>query len=195
MNKLLLAISATFLFTSTMAQAEVKTFNFTFSGVPFDNAANATGYLTIDTALGGPTNYSTLDNNILDLGFTLSGADASLNGFYDLSYYDNVFFIFPDSLDLSYELIGQIASDGTIFGQEGSGRFTLIASNIDLSPTANSDFGLVSIGPTDVNLMRLTSMTPATVAAVPEADTSAMLLTGLGVLGFMARRRNKAKVA
>ena len=27
---------------------------------------------------------------------------------------------------------------------------------------------------------------------VPEADTSAMLLTGLGVVGFMARRRNKA---
>ena len=28
---------------------------------------------------------------------------------------------------------------------------------------------------------------------VPEADNSAMLLTGLGVIGFMARRRTKAK--
>lgn len=30
-------------------------------------------------------------------------------------------------------------------------------------------------------------------APVPEADTSAMLLTGLGLIGFMARRRNKSK--
>ena len=29
------------------------------------------------------------------------------------------------------------------------------------------------------------------VAAVPEADTSAMLLMGAGVMGFMARRRKQ----
>jgi hypothetical protein len=41
--------------------------------------------------------------------------------------------------------------------------------------------------------MQLTSFAPTAVtSAVPEADTSAMLLTGLGVIGFMARRRNKA---
>lgn len=32
----------------------------------------------------------------------------------------------------------------------------------------------------------------ASVAAVPEADTSAMMLAGLGLMGFVARRRNKS---
>jgi hypothetical protein len=32
---------------------------------------------------------------------------------------------------------------------------------------------------------------PGTIAAVPEADTYAMLLSGLGLIGFMARRRSK----
>jgi hypothetical protein len=31
------------------------------------------------------------------------------------------------------------------------------------------------------------------VAAIPEADTSAMLLTGLGVMGFMVRRRKNTQ--
>jgi hypothetical protein len=41
--------------------------------------------------------------------------------------------------------------------------------------------------------MKLTSFAPATVSAVPEADTSAMLLTGLGVVGLMVRRRKNAQ--
>lgn len=45
MNKLLLAISARFLFNSTMAQAAVETFNFTFSGQSYSNTARATGFI------------------------------------------------------------------------------------------------------------------------------------------------------
>jgi hypothetical protein len=33
--------------------------------------------------------------------------------------------------------------------------------------------------------------TAAAVAAVPEADTSAMFLAGLGLMGFVARRRTR----
>jgi hypothetical protein len=39
-----------------------------------------------------------------------------------------------------------------------------------------------------------TLLSVTSVAAVPEADTSAMLLTGLGVIGFMVRRRNNSAV-
>ena len=38
----------------------------------------------------------------------------------------------------------------------------------------------------------LLTYTGAAVAAVPEADTSAMMLAGLGLMGFVARRRNRA---
>lgn len=37
------------------------------------------------------------------------------------------------------------------------------------------------------------SVAAPTIAPVPEADTSAMLLTGLSVVGFMARRRKNTK--
>jgi hypothetical protein len=37
-----------------------------------------------------------------------------------------------------------------------------------------------------MNLTSLTAVNP-----VPEAETSAMLLTGLGVMGFIARRRKQ----
>jgi hypothetical protein len=48
-------------------------------------------------------------------------------------------------------------------------------------------YNLIALGTN--SYMKLTSFAPSSVAAsAPEADTSAMLLTGLGVIGFMARR-------
>jgi hypothetical protein len=55
---------------------------------------------------------------------------------------------------------------------------------IDTS-TASASSGTVASGGTD----RVDNFTVFGVAAVPEADTYAMLLAGLGVMGFMARRR------
>jgi len=52
MNKLLLVISATFLFNSATALAAVETFNFTFSVESYSNTARATGFISFDT-----TNY------------------------------------------------------------------------------------------------------------------------------------------
>jgi hypothetical protein len=45
MKKLLLVIYAKFLFNSTMTQAAVETFNFTFSVEPYSNTARATGFI------------------------------------------------------------------------------------------------------------------------------------------------------
>jgi hypothetical protein len=43
-------------------------------------------------------------------------------------------------------------------------------------------------------LMQLTSFAPASVTtAVPEADTSAMLLIGLGVMGCVMQRRKNTQ--
>lgn len=51
--------------------------------------------------------------------------------------------------------------------------------------TANSYWNLSTTGV-------LSYTVPAAVAAVPEADTSAMMLAGLGLMGFVARRRRAA---
>jgi hypothetical protein len=79
MNKLLLVISATFLFNSATAQAAVETFNFTFSVESYSNTARATGFISFDT-----TNYYKLDNfndaltqeYIVDFGLPISGTDS-----------------------------------------------------------------------------------------------------------------------
>ena len=63
--------------------------------------------------------------------------------------------------------------EGLFTGASGSGTFSGISNYLTLSTT-------------QYNLSSIT--TP-----VPEADTSAMLLTGLGLVGFMARRQKAIK--
>ena len=61
------------------------------------------------------------------------------------------------------------------------------------TPGSNDGY-LLYVPNNPYKLMQLNSFAPASIAApVPEADTSAMLLTGLGVIGFMVRRRRNTQ--
>ena len=197
MNKLLLAISATFLFTSTMAQAAVETFNFTFSGAASPETINsgiATGFISFDTDSFVSRNYGFGIDNVIDFGVTVSGTN-NFNGFFDKSSFSQINFGSPGPLDLSREFVGQVTTNGT-FGvgerNDNTYGFLLVANNGN-TPTALDGYLMVAWDEPDYKLMKLTSFAPATVSAVPEADTSAMLLTGLGVIGFMVRRRKNAQ--
>jgi hypothetical protein len=59
---------------------------------------------------------------------------------------------------------------------------------------ANNVSSSLSIGSNRLYALTPTFTNTAPVAAVPEVDTSAMLLTGLGVMGFMVRRRKNTQV-
>lgn len=80
----------------------------------------------------------------------------------------------------------------TTFAESGGARITTLASSANLSPGA---YTLV-IGGTSTNeaaytgIIALTEV-PRTLPPVPEPETYAMLLAGLGMLGFIARRRQK----
>jgi hypothetical protein len=65
----------------------------------------------------------------------------------------------------------------TTLAQSNAGFHTLTAGGLDVFGTT-----YVTAGVTHFKLA---------VAAVPEADTSAMMLAGLGLMGFIARRRNR----
>ena len=188
MSKLLLTIAAAFLFTSTMAQAEVKTFNLTWSGASFSNGASATGFITFDTVnfLSKGNNLNSAD--VIDLGVTVTGSINGNGNFTRSDFGGNfggVLFNSPFAPDFGIELIGQI-SGGRQFGPAGSsGAFNLFAANSD-APNGSAPFTLSTKGGDNMLLTSLTS-----VAAVPEADTSTMLLMGVGVMGFIARRRKQ----
>ena len=72
--------------------------------------------------------------------------------------------------------------DQLFFAQYASGANGLAAASFATSALAGSYFSLGANG----------TLNYVAVAAVPEADTSAMMLAGLGLMGFIARRRTKA---
>jgi hypothetical protein len=207
MNKLLLAISATFLLNSTMAQAAVETFNFTFSGEEFSNTAILNGFVTFDTddfvydgnKYSLPFSPNQFGYTPIDFGYTVSGsAFGNTSATYNQSTF--IFFQSPIALDFTRELVGQSSGErgfgpsfvGPSFAYGGDFNFFDFQSFNAPSPVDSFTLNAEN----SYETMKLTSFAPASIAApVPEADTSAMLLTGLGVIGFMARRRNKAKVA
>jgi hypothetical protein len=191
MSKILLTIAVAFLFNSSMAKAEVKTFNFIFSGTPNSNNANASGFITLDTDF--ITNSSSTFplesriniSQIIDLGLTVTGASTG-NGNFTKSNFGHVTFNSTSGLDFSRELVGQSLTNGGVFGTSFNG-FNLWVAN-GSAPSANGWSQLRSNGGTGdrMNLASLTAVNP-----VPEADTSAMLLMGAGVMGFIARRRKQ----
>ena len=72
----------------------------------------------------------------------------------------------------------------------GENRILVLSTtgNLMQSVTINSSIGFESLGGLDqLKQTEISGITP-----VPEADTYAMLLAGLGLVGFMARRRSLA---
>jgi hypothetical protein len=188
-KKIFLAVTAAFLLNSTMAQAEVKTFDFTYSGAKYSNNINITGFITLDTSLI-TINYSFIDmNNIADFGMTVTGANSG-NGVFTKSAYAAIFFQSTSPLDFSRELVGQVLTDGSQFGVDNAGGgFFTPWSRINTSAPNTYSVNRLRVPDVFVELVSLSS-----VPAVPEADSSAMLLMGAGVMGFIARRRKQAAV-
>jgi len=190
-KKIFLAVTAAFLLTSTMAEAAVKTFNYTFDGAAAyggPNSGKATGFITLDTDFIGTNRDTNISiNQVVDLRMTVTGYGAGLgDGVFTKSDFSQVKFNSISPLDFSRELVGQTLSNNRQWGSpedSATGSFSFFNSN----PSAPNFFYWYELY-TNAKTMTLTSIT----AAVPEADTSAMLLIGAGVMGFMARRRKQA---
>jgi len=174
--------------------ADAATFLFNFSGASFGNTATASGQFDIAdsalTAVGANVNpsYGLISN----LTMTVSGAGAG-NGVFTTGNFVTMFFRAPGTLDFSRQLVGQQLTGGTVFGQAGqaglAGDFTFFS----LAPHTPTAFTTFTLG-ADRGLgakMALTSLVATT--AVPEPAAWAMLIVGLGVVGF-ALRRHRATV-
>ena len=174
--------------------AAPQTFDLTWSGASFGNTATATGEITFDPAqLDTYSEFNFPSTVVTDVSITIQGATVG-NGTFNASNFGFVVIDLADGLDFSKQLVGQSLGNGSTWGTStgsggnGNGGDFNFFSNGGSSDTPNGSwyFTLSAAGSGDS--MLLTSMTAAT-AAVPEAQTSAMLLAGLGLVGVIARRR------
>lgn len=193
---------------SPAALADMVTFNIEWKpsdpdGNVLSSAVSAVATLTMDTRY---INQPGLDNipmaDIQSLSLTIGNDTFGKDNFNSLRFNYN------HALIYSGQMIGQYTGQtvfndftgpfGTMIGQGGvfnlNGNGSALG-NGDIAPVSIQAFVMSSNGGPWVDnglthsIMRVSSMiaTP-----VPEADTYAMLLAGLGITGWMARRRRAA---
>lgn len=187
----LLAVSL-FLGSLAPAFANVQTFNLNWSGASFGNGASATGSISFDTALLNNPGFTSFPGmtGLSALSVTVTGSSGG-NGTFGLSDY-STFFINTagGTLDLNSPWIGQ-NTPGGVWGPLAFpttvGDLNMFSSGASVNaPSGSSIFTLLTAGG---DSMLLTSVAP-----VPEPETYAMLLAGLGMMGVAVKRR-KAKQA
>ena len=172
------------------AFAAQETFDLAWNGASFSNSATATGKITIDTDSINASNNDIFfpSSQVTGLSVTIAGAKAG-NGTFGLSDFQFMAVYAPSALDFSKQLVGQSLTDGSTWGEGdfGSGGDFNLFSNNAVAPEGTWYFTLTTANGAGDSML-LTSMTPA-VSAVPEAQSVSMMLAGLGLVGFAARRR------
>lgn len=202
MSKLLKKrLAATLLSLTAMAgapaMAEVMTFNITWT----DGNASALATMTMDTSYiqvntfgQGPVKASPISiDDIQSLTVTVQGALGG-NGTFGKSDFSGIYFDSWGLLDYSRELVGQHTTPLSAFGTPYygfGGEFDLLSNGSSRAPTAFLA-NIMRTGSVFPNLMALSSITatPVAVGIVPEPSAWMSLVAGMGLVGFMARRRS-----
>jgi hypothetical protein len=190
----LLLASPFVVLSAVAAPASAATFQLTYSGLPFNNAAIGTGTFTIDddalASINANPFQSPAFSALKSLSLTISGARSG-NGVFTLSDFQDLIFYSPSALDFTKELIGQPLTNGRLYGDRTGvgGDFNLFAVT-QTAPTGTLYFQLTTGGATGDNLA-VTSIAPVAVAAVPEPASWAMMIFGMGAVGGALRRRSK----
>jgi hypothetical protein len=173
----------------TSAFAKDVSLNIDWSGASFGNSATATGSITFnDVNFSNSLNHVDFsDVSALNVSiFNTSSGNSNLN----LTNFNNIYFNSPSALDLSKQLIGQTLSNGCQFGTStgpcGNGK----SGDFNLFGNKANGVWYFNLRNNSGEQMLVTSIT----AAVPEPETYAMLLAGIGIIGAAIKRR-KAKQA
>jgi choice-of-anchor A domain-containing protein len=113
----------------------------------------------------------------------VTGSSALLQGGYEAFDKYNVLFNFVDATALNINTganISILATKAAVNGGQGVIDGTVVVNSWNSMTQINATNAFESVN------------VPGLIAAVPEADTYAMLLGGLGLIGFIARRRKPA---
>jgi hypothetical protein len=143
------------------------------------------------TAHGGK-NYIELDTT--GNSFISQDLNTSIGQVYNLSFWYSPRVGVPDTSNpLSFSVDGK---GGKISGNGFIGNFTFPDNawlNVLYDFTATGTTTKLKFFAEGISDGLGGSLDDVSVTAVPEPETYAMIVTGLGVMGFVARRRNKAK--
>ena len=160
----------------------------TFGGLTYNNSTfsvtTAAGFLSLGGSPGSP--------NVDNLGsFTLSGTPFVYNGAH-MSI--GVIFTAPSSVAPNNTVFSDTII-GTVFSIDNGGVFIDFDNNMKhytfgSGPTAGQfDFWINDLS---VTAGRSVAVTGSIISSIPEPDTYAMMLAGLGLMGFIARRRKQS---
>jgi hypothetical protein len=179
--------------SASSAMAEIVTFDITWTST---GTAAATAELVLDTQ------YIVRDPNLYSKSFDIRYAKSFSMTVTGEPYgtallpqfiFQSFTFFAPEGIVLSGELIGQRATPNTApFGSGINGDFSLY-SNERSAPTSIAPFEMrANQFQTSPDILVVSSIiAKPSVSAVPEPGTYAMLLAGLGLIGFTARRKQQ----
>jgi len=134
-------------------------------------------------------------------GHLFFGSSASITIFLDDDYYiDDILFYSAlnkssslQSAEISGQTITSSAFGQTVFGQPQDDLFDLTGTGLDtvgVNQITLSNFGFAPFTPKTFTLSEI-QISGTLVSAVPEPSTYALMLGGLGLIGFMAARRRR----
>ncbi|WPB57248.1 FxDxF family PEP-CTERM protein [Xylophilus sp. GOD-11R] len=161
----------------------------------FGLAANAADYQFSGDTTGKPTFVRPYLTGVADpvptevayATFEFSVSTSGTYAFLSKADYDNYTFLYQNSFRPDLPLVNYMAGNDDLDGNSRESGFTISLTqgvNYIFVNTGNRPY---STGPFTTQISGLGTV--QALAAVPEPETYAMLLAGLGLVGAMARRR------
>ena len=156
-----------------------------WGGVYISGTNSAVEVIDLDASWLNSSSYYNLSN--MKAGATLivnfSGSSATFSGGYQAFDGYNVLFNFADATTLNIATgftANVLAPNASVTNGSGVINGNVVVNNWNSGVQINANHYFVA---TDI---------PGLASAVPEADTYAMMLAGVGLVGVMARRRKRA---
>ncbi len=156
----------------------------------FDSVDPITLTFTVAHSVGNGGSYDIIESITNNTGTAFSDFHLSITQPTDASGNGVVFTSFNSSTLDGFTLDSPSVNQPSPFNSSGP-RDLNFTGALAIGGAANAGFSLSAFDPGVGNTYTFTLTQTPTVSAIPEPETYALLLAGLGMMGAVARRKNK----